>query len=327
MGRRRAADRHLPAKVYLEHGAYYYRDGKKPRVQLGRDLGEALTKYGTLIGAAWSYRTLADVIDRYRVEILPLKRGKQTRIEEGRVLDKLKIAFGHMLPDNLTAVHCYGYMDRRRSKEGKPVPVAARHEIALLGHVYLLAIRWGAASINPARGLQLPKKAGKRPYVPMEWVDAVKALASDRMRLAIDWAVLIGQRRADLLKLKLSDVREDGIYVDQGKTHAQLLIARSPDVDALIELSKAMSPQIPREYLIRKENGRHYTASGFSANWQRLMRKHVDAGGMRFTFHDLRSVSVNDTTAEEARDRLGHASVETTKRHYLRGVTRARPRS
>lgn len=327
MGRNRRQDRHLPAKVYLEHGAYYYRDGKKPRVQLGRELGEALAKYAALIGPAWSMRTLGDVIDRYRIEVLPQKRADQTRLEEGRALDRLKVAFGHMLPDNLTAVHCYGYIDRRRSKEGKPVPVAARHEIALLGHVYLLAIRWGAASINPARGLQLPKKAGKRPYVPMAWVDAVKALASPRMRLAIDWAVLIGQRRADLLKLKLSDVRDDGVYVDQGKTGAKLLIARSPNVDALIERSKAMSPQIPREYLIRKQNGRHYTASGFSANWQRLIGKHVAAGGVRFTFQDLRSVSVNDTGIEEARDRLGHASAETTKRHYLRGVTKAKPRS
>lgn len=327
MGRRRTIDRHLPAKVYLEHGTYYFRDGKRPRVQLGRDIGEALTKYAALIGPAWSFRTLGDVIDRYRVEILPLKRAEQTRLEEGRALGKLKNSFGHMLPDNVTAVHCYGYIDSRRSKDGKVVPVAARHEIALLGHVYLLAIRWGAASSNPARGLQLPKKAGKRPYVPMEEVEKVRALASQRMQLAIDWAVLIGQRRADLLRLKLSDVRDDGIYVDQGKTRAKLLIARSPDVDALIERSKAMSPQIPREYMIRRGNGRPYTTSGFSANWQRLMRKHVAAGGQRFTFHDLRSVSVNETPLEEARDRLGHASSETTKRHYTRGVTKVKPRS
>lgn len=327
MGRRRQSDLHLPGKVYLEHGAYYYRDGKKPRVQLGRDLGEALTKYGALIGPAWSYRTLGDVIDRYRTEVLPLKRAEQTRLEEGRALGKLKNAFGHMLPDNVTAVHCYGYIDSRRSKEGKPVPVAARHEIALLGHVYLLAIRWGAASVNPARGLQLPKKAPKRRYVPMEEVEAVRALASERMRLAIDWAIMIGQRRGDLLKLKRSDVRQDGIYVKQGKTEAELLIAHSADVDALVARSDAMSPQIPREYLIRKANGRPYTASGFSANWQRLIRKHVAAGGQRFTFHDLRSVSVNDTGTEEARDRLGHASAETTRRHYLRGVTKAKPRS
>jgi integrase len=327
MGRSRRNDRHLPAKVYLEHGAYYYRDGKKPRVQLGRDLGEALTKYGALIGPAWSYRTLGDVIDRYRTEILPLKRSAQTRLEEGRSLGKLKIAFGHMLPDNLTAVHCYGYMDNRRSKDGKLVPVAARHEIALLGNVYRKAKRWGATSINPVSGLELPPKAGKRDYVPMEWVEAVKALASPRMRLAMDLAVMIGQRRADLLKLKFSDVRADGVYVKQGKTGAELLIAMSPALQAIVDESKAMAPQIPREYLIRKENGRHYTASGFSANWQRLMRKNRKAGGQHFTFKDLRSVSVNDTDAEEAQARMGHTSIETTKRHYLRGVTRAKPRS
>ena len=327
MGRQRRTDRHLPAKVYLEHGAYYYRDGKKPRLLLGRELGEALAKYATLIGNAWNLRTLGDVIDRYRIEVLPLKRSEKTRADEGRALDRLKIAFGHMIPDNVTPVHLYGYMDARKSKEGKPVPVAARHEVVLLGHIYTKAKRWGAAAINPASRLELPKKAAKRPYLPMSEVDKVRGLASPRLALAIDYAIMIGQRRGDLLKLKRSDVRPDGIYVKQGKTAAELLIERSPDLDALLERSDAMSPQIPREYLIRRANGKPYTASGFSSCWQRLMKKHVAAGGQRFTFHDLRSVSADGATLEEARDRLGHASAETTKRHYLRGVTRAKPRS
>src|SRR5260370_416626 len=107
MGRNRRTDRHLPAKVSLEHGAYYYRDGKKPRVLLGRDLAESLAKYATLIGPAWSLRTLGDVIDRYRIEVLPLKKSEQTRKEEGKSLDRLKIAFGHFMPDNVTAVNLY----------------------------------------------------------------------------------------------------------------------------------------------------------------------------------------------------------------------------
>lgn len=327
MGRNRRQDRHLPAKLYLEHGAYYYRDGKKPRVQLGRELAQALAKYAMLLGPAWSLRTLGDVIDRYRIEVLPLKRAEQTRLEEGRALDRLKRALGHFMPDNVTAVNLYTYMDARRSKDGKPVPVAARHEIALLGHVYRLANRWGASSGNPVRGLELPKKAAKRRYVSMGEVDAVRALASPRMRLAMDLAVMIGQRRGDLLKLKFADVRPDGLYVKQGKTQAELLIGMSADLQALIDQSKAMAPQIPRDYVLRRSNGRPFTATGFSSNWQRLMRKHAKAGGQRFTFHDLRAVSVNDTGVEEARDRLGHASAETTRRHYLRGVTKARPRS
>jgi integrase len=328
MGRNRRSDRHLPAKVYLEHGAYYYRDGKKPRIPLGRDLGEALAKYSALIGNTWSLRTLGDVIDRYRIEVLALKKSEKTRKEEGRSLDRLKIALGHFLPDSVTAVNLYTYMDARKSKDGRPVPIAARHEIVLLGHVYKKAKRWGAASINPVTGIELPEKAGKRPYVPMEQVEMVKKLANPRMRLAIDWAVMIGQRRADLLKLKRSDIRKDGIYVQQGKTEAELIMEMSPAVETLIARSDAMSPQIPREYLIRKGNGKPYSGSGFYQNWRRLMLKHAKAGGQWFTFHDLRSVSADEAdTIEEARDRLGHASTETTKRFYRRKPTKAKPAS
>jgi hypothetical protein len=314
--------------VYLEHGAYYFRPIGGKRVRLSDDLGEALSKYGALIANAWALRTLGDVIDRYRVEVLPLKRSKQTREDEGRALDRLKTAFGHMLPDGLTAQHCYKYMDKRLSKDGKRVPVAARHEIVLLGHILKKAIKWGAATTNAAHGLEHEKKPGKRRQVPMEWVNTLKGLATPRMCLAIDWAVMIGQRRGDLLTLTQANLREDGIYVEQGKTGAKLLLEYSPDVQALIARSNAMSPQIPREYLIRKGNGKPYSADGFSSNWKRLMKKHTDAGGEHFTFHDLRSVSADGAdTVEEARDRLGHKSSETTQRFYRRGVTKAKPRS
>jgi integrase len=327
MGRRRKTDTHLPRRLYLDHGAYYFVPKDAKKIWLSADFGEALTKYAALIGNAWTLRTLGDVIDKYRAEVLPLKRSQQTRDEEGKSLDRLKKAFGHMLQDSLTAVHCYAYMDKRRDKKGRPVPTAARHEIVLLGHVCKKGIRWGAGSINPASRLELPKRI-KRRRVSMEWVEQVRAIASPRMRLAMDFAIMMGQRRADTLKLKWSDVLDDGIYVKQGKTEAELLMEHSADLDALLERAKAMKPDIPREYIIRKANGKPYTASGFSSNWQRLMAKHVKAGGERFTFRDLRSVSANGSDdVEEAQKRLGHKSVETTKRFYWSNVTKAKPRS
>src|ERR1700722_2738060 len=131
MGRRRKTDKHLPQRLYLEHGAYYFVPKRGKKLRLSADLSEALTKYAALIGNTWSLRTLGDVIDKYRAEVLPLKRSEQTRDDEGRSLDRLKRAFGHFLQDSLTAVHCYGYMDARRDKNGRPVPTAARHEIVL----------------------------------------------------------------------------------------------------------------------------------------------------------------------------------------------------
>ena len=70
---------------------------------------------------------------------------------------------------------------------------------------------------------------------------------------------------------------------------------------SIVERAKRLAPQIPGDYLIRTKKGRPYSAVGFSAIWQRLMAKHVKAGGQRFSFHDLRSVSADGAaTAEEA---------------------------
>lgn len=327
MGRTRKREKHLPRRMYLWHGGYrYVPNGGKP-VPLGSDLGAALEKYAKLAGPSFSVRSLGDVIDKYRIQVLPLKRAKQTRDEEGKSLDRLKKAFGHFLPDNLTAQHCYAYMDARRGRAGQPVPTAARHEIVLLGHVYKKAIRWGAASMNPVRGLELPKRSAKRRQVSMAEVEALKALANPRMAAAIDLAVSIGQRRGDLLALKHKDLDEE-LHIEQSKTGAAIDMARSADLDAIIARLKTFKPDIPNEYLIRKRNGKPYAVDGFSSNWQRLMRKHLKAGGAHFTFHDLRSVSADGAdTDEEAQKRLGHTSVETTRRFYRRGVTKARPRS
>lgn len=328
MGRRRRQDKHLPRRMYLVCGTYWFVPKGARKVNLGRDFAAALAKYGALVGGSWAGRTMGDVIDRYRTEVLPLKRSSTTRADQGRALDRLKFVFGDMLPDNITARHCYAYQDGRRGEDGRPVPTAARHEVQLLGHVFAKAIRWGKASGNPARGLDLGPRAAKRSQVTLAQVEAVKALASERMRVAIDLAVSLGQRRGDLLALKWEHVTPEGVFVQQSKTGARVLIARSADLDAILERAKALKPDIPREYVLRKGNGRPYNEDGFSAIWQRLQKKYAAAGGRRFTFHDLRSVSADGAaTPEEARDRLGHASVETTKRHYLRGVTKAKPRS
>jgi len=232
-----------------------------------------------------------------------------------------------MLPENLTAQACYKYMDSRRSKDGKPVPVAARHEVALLGHVFSKAIRWGVSRSNPVRGMDFGERSAKRAQVPIEQVEALKAVAGERLSVAIDLAVSTGQRRGDLLTLRREQLTNDGIVFKQSKTGAGVLIEWSEDLRAIVDRAKRLAPQIPSDYLIRTRRGKPYSAEGFSAIWQRAMGKHVKAGGQRFSFHDLRSVSADGAaTAEEAQARLGHASVATTKRHYLRGVTRAKPR-
>jgi integrase len=330
MGRRRKQDTHLPKRMYMRRGAYYFCHPESNQWQpLGKDIGAAFAEYGKLVGGQWSGRNLGDVIDRYRTEVLPLKRSAKTRADQAKQLQRLKGVFGDMPADKISAQHCYRYLDGRANH-----PVAARHEVSLLGHVFAKAIRWGAATVNPVRTLERTRKGKRTRYVTDAEYDAVYAMANVRMRIAMDLALLTGQRRGDLLTLTRAQLTDEGIVFNQSKTGAGVLVEWTDELRKITDRAKALKPQVPGEYLLRKRNGRPYTAWGFSAIWQRLMDKatkpakngEAPALGERFTFHDLRAKCASDKEGlEDAAVLLGHASSQTTKSVYRRKMPRATP--
>lgn len=307
------------------------RYGQKP-IPLSRDLGEALTKYAAIIGNSWRGRTLGDVIDRYRLEVLPIKKSARTRKNEGLHLDRLRKVFADMLPDSVTAQHCYRYMDVRRDDDGNPAPSAARHEIALLGHVYAKAIRWGVCVSNPVRAVEKTIERKPKRYVTDEEFRHVWNCSAERMRVAMDLALLTGLRRGDLIALRKSDVTDEGIIVQPSKTAdttaVALLIERTPELNAVIDRAKKIKPHIgPGNFLLRTRGGEGYTADGFSANFRRAMDKAIkDHGIERFSFHDIRRKSASDSASlREAQERLGHSSEAVTRRFYIARPVRVRP--
>jgi integrase len=316
--------------MYMRRGAYYFCHPETNEWQpLGKDIAGAFAEYGKLVSGQWSGHNLGDVIDRYRTEVLPQKRAAKTRADQAKQLEKLKGIFGDMPADKITAQHCYKYLDGRAKH-----PVAARHEISLLGHVFAKAIRWGAATVNPVRTLERTPKGKRTRYMTDSEYDAVYALANERMRIAMDLALLTGQRRGDLLTLRRAKLTDEGIVFNQSKTGAGVLVEWTDEVRKITDRAKALKPQVPGEYLLRKRNGRPYTAWGFSAIWQRLMDKATKPGkngeapalGERFTFHDLRAKCASDKDGlEDAAALLGHASSQTTKSVYRRKMPRATP--
>jgi integrase len=146
----------------------------------------------------------------------------------------------------------------------------------------------------------------------------------------MDLALLTGQRQGTLLKLKWSQVTPEGVLIQQankgGKKGKRLLIEMSPTLEAVLVRAKAFLPHLPREYVIRNRKGRAYSQNGFRKNWQTAMAKFVKAGGLRFTFHDLRAKSASDAvTIQDAFERLGHTSMAMTRGVYDRGVRKVKP--
>ena len=323
MGRRRKTDRHLPERVYQRRGAYYFVTPEGRWEPLGRDLAEALQAYGQRIGGQWHGRTLGDVIDRYRIDVLPLKRSPTTRTLEGVALGRLKLVFGQVLPDAVTPQHLYRYLDERKDKQGRPAPSAARHEISLLGHVFAKAIRWGIGNGNPVRRLERQPRPTTGRYVTDAEFAAVMAAATERMRIALELALLTGLRRADLLGLTRESITDEGLSVTTGKTGHALLFTWTPALRQVVDRARQLKPQVPGRYLIRTRTGQPYSPTGFAANVKRAI---VKAKVAPFTFHDIRRKSASDSASvAEAQDRLGHSSPAVTRRHYMRKAASVKP--
>ncbi len=226
-----------------------------------------------------------------------------------------------MLPDDMTQQMIYQYMDERSA-----FPTAARHDVTLLGHVFVKAIRWGAATKNPARGIEKPKSKPRDRYVTDKEFLAVRELAIPPLQVAMDLALLTGLRRGDILNLTRDSLTEEGLLVKTSKTNKGLLFDYTDELNEVISRAKKLRPQLPGYYLVRTRQGKQYSGPGFAANWRRLMNKAAKKGIQKFTFHDIRAKSASDSESlQEASARLGHTSTAITDRVYMRVPYRVRP--
>lgn len=319
VGRRRIRDKHLPQRVYLRSGTYWFagRDGRW--VKLGRSYEAALRELAGILGKASPANSVAELLERYRREEL-VRKAEKTRREREQQFQAVTKAFGHMQPEQIEPHHVWGFWEARGRTE------QARHEVRALSALLTYARRTGVRrSPNPCFGLQLPGAAPRRRYVTDAEYRQVRALAPPMIRHAMDLAVMAGMDQATIRALERRHLTEDGIAFRRGKTGAEQLIEWSEALRALIRAVFAERPQL-RQALICNRRGRPYSANGFQSQWQRVMRRAKKAGLAPFHFHDLRAKSASDALDDQsAADRLGHADPALTRRVYRRLPRRAEP--
>lgn len=321
VGRLRKSNKHLPKYMILEHGGFYYRGPATEwkRFNLGRTYAEALEKYADFFRER-ELATMADVLDRYQQLVIPHK-AQRTQLDNNFQLKAIRRVFGKMDPKRIQPVHCYAFRD----KLGIKSPTQANLHLALLKHVFSKAIEWGACPVNPARDVRkLPLQPRDR-YVEDWEFEVVYNVAPERVKVAMDLAVLTGLRRGDILALQRSQLREDGILVKTSKTKRKLLIEWSDELRSVVGRAKRIKPEV-RQHLIATRDGKPYTPSGFSTVWQRAMNEAMKKGlEERFSFNDLRAKSATDDELMAGFERLGHSSPAVTQRVYRRKPAKVKP--
>lgn len=265
--------------------------------------------------------TVNEILDKFVAEYIPTL-GERTQKDYAYHVRTLRHWFGHRLADELKARDFREFM--AISGRGK---IQRNRQLAVLSCAFSEAVgRWYMMERNPCRDVKRHPSKPRTRYVTNEEFESFRASAPWRIRLAMDLALLTGQRQGDVLRLRWAQVNRDAglIFVQQAKTGKRLAIRITPAVQEVLEHCAALG--VPGETVIRKRKGGAYSSEGFRAVWQRLMKAWVKRGNQRFTFHDLRAKSASDSeTIDAAYQRLGHTSIAMTRRAYDRGIREVDP--
>lgn len=337
--RRNPENRGLPSRWQYTHGAYYFYvppgleahwDGKK-RFRLGKTLPEAYREWSKRIDARETASTIAQLLDRYLLEVVPTKAPK-SQTENVRYISRLRAVFGAMPLSAFKPPHVYKYVERRGAK------TAAHREIEVLSHAFTKAVEWGDIDRHPFKGeVRLASERPRTRYVE-DW-EIIECLSLNSRRKKgsvvaiqayIRLKLMTGMARSDLLRLTADNLKEDGVHNQRHKTRETTgkatIYLWTPELRKAVALTREARPALS-SFLFCKRNGEGYfdeatgEAHGWDSMWQRFMDRVLSETKVtkRFTEHDLRAKCASDAKSlDHARALLAHSDARTTEAIYRR---------
>lgn len=317
---------HLPRRVYLRHGRFFYvrPDGKWVGLSREKD------------GLAAMHAALAKVLDSEIVgDVMPavVARWLAQRIADGvwseghqvnmeRIAKLIGDEFDIIEPAQVTTKLVAAYLRPLRAKKR----THNQHRTALRQILDFAATEGLREGANPVDATEPVKQDKRRRIVTDVEVKALKAAALQQTRNGqalvqmIDLAMLTGQRIGDVIKMRWQDVNDRGVLVDQGKRGgaAKLLIQWSPALRAAVDACAEDRERIG--FLLKTQSGTGYRYSGIRSAWIRACER---AEIEDLNIHDLRGRAGVDALGEDedmraAQKLLGHTS-EGMTRHYVEG--------
>jgi integrase len=291
MNRPRKSKGPYPPCFYSKHGAYYVVKANK-WTRLGTDLGLALAEYARLMDGD-RLGGMPALIAAALPGILRDK-AKNTQAQYCYAAETLTRKLRQFEPGEVDQAVVYGIQESMDE-----TPNMANRVLTVLRRVFTYAVKKKIVRSNPCVGVErLPEGKRTRLISDDEW-HAIHAAASPRLRVIMELEHLTGQRIGDVLKIRRSQLTEEGIVFEQQKTGAKLTVRWTPALRATVERAKAL-PGTPTLTLLRNRMGKAPDYGSVYREWASACQ----AAGVE----DARP---NDTAL------LGHKSAKMTDR-YLR---------
>ena len=143
------------------------------------------------------------------------KYAKKAQTEWLRLMENLRLTFSGVRLDTLKPHHLYSHIDKR-AKEGSYI--SGNRERTLFTTMCNLAVRRGWLDFNPFRDVKKTKEHRRTRYLTDAEFNAIRAVATPLVETIMCVDYQIGLRISDLLSLKMLDIVDGCILVEQQKT-------------------------------------------------------------------------------------------------------------
>jgi hypothetical protein len=265
------------------------------------------------------------------------KRAASTLQENRKEAARLKTAFGHFEPGELTATHAYEYLASCKATR----PEKGNKEIALARRILEWGIAKGLLTINPfdhvhknktvkTKHLIAPHEMELAVKVGREW-GGVKLIVA----MALKTAWLCVKRPVEVRALTLEGITPGGLLWADGKskTKPKVLIEWSDELRQTIDevLVVKRNKDATGKYVFGNMQGKPYTKGGWKASLDSLMDEcfvQAKKGGFtfrRFNLQDCRPLGVSDKLDRGDTDTMnatGHVSDKMIAMTYDRRPVR-----
>ncbi|MEQ9886238.1 tyrosine-type recombinase/integrase [Pectobacterium zantedeschiae] len=273
--------------------------------------------------------TVTEWIERYDVIIKRRDLAANTyKIRSGQ-LATIRQSLGGKILKEVTTKDIAEFLEIYLQQEKLSMAAGFR---SVLSDIFREAIVEGHVENNPTLPTRTPQPKVQRERLELEQYKAIRIAAEKQalwFQLSMDLALVTGQRREDVAAIKFSDIVDDRLLVEQGKTGNKLAIPLDLTIDAiglrLCDVIEQCRNASNTDYMIsvgiRKNspNGA-VELNGLTKGFVKARK----ASGIELdekppTFHEIRSLAgrlyEKERGKEFAQKLLGHKSAKMTEKY------------
>lgn len=300
MGRPRKdpKDIQLPPRVTKNKYSYVWKPkGTKKSISLGKIRETSMSKLWANYEKAKAERhdvmTFAKLWGMFLDSPTFTELATRTQSDYRQHQKKLLAVFGKMKADDIKIEQVRIYMDKR----GVSSKNQANQEVSSMSRVYGWGFERGYVKGNPCKGIRKFTLIDRDVYIPDEDYLAIYQHARTEIQVAMEISYLCAAREGDVFDLKVSDLMEPGIFIEQNKTGKKQIKEWSVRLRKAVE--KARIHLVSRSavgYVIPSPTGGRLNRKTFNTWWNDAKKEAEKTLGRKIpgTFHDIKAKAISD---------------------------------